>query len=61
MKVKVELNRKLDEFSCRKEETWKQKSGELWLREQDRNTKFFHSSTINRRKNNKIEEIENKA
>ena len=35
----------------------KKKSRELWVKEGDRNTKFFHLSTIIRRRKNCISEI----
>ncbi|KAK2653131.1 hypothetical protein Ddye_012987 [Dipteronia dyeriana] len=34
---------------------WQQKSRNCWLKEGDRNTKFFHRSTVIRRRKNKIE------
>ena len=43
-----------------KEETfWRQKSREKWLEEGDRNTNFFHNSTIYNRSKNKITCIKN--
>ncbi|KAL5859327.1 hypothetical protein ACOSQ4_000623 [Xanthoceras sorbifolium] len=39
---------------------WKQKSRNQWLKEGDRNTKFFHLSTLIRRRRNKIEGLLNK-
>ncbi|XP_008221396.1 PREDICTED: uncharacterized protein LOC103321374 [Prunus mume] len=38
---------------------WQQKSRVKWLQEGDRNTKFFHLSTIVRRRRNKIEKLKN--
>ncbi|VVA30150.1 Hypothetical predicted protein, partial [Prunus dulcis] len=38
---------------------WKQKSRLQWLQEGDRNTKFFHLTTIIRRRRNKIERLKN--
>ena len=36
---------------------WKQKSRVFWLREGDRNTKFFHALTNQRRAENKITQL----
>lgn len=38
---------------------WKQKSRGLWLKEGDRNTKFFHLSTIIQHRHNNIDAIKN--
>ncbi|XP_034217323.1 uncharacterized protein LOC117628881 [Prunus dulcis] len=38
---------------------WQQKSRITWLQDGDRNTKFFHTTTIIRRKRNKIERLKN--
>ncbi|VVA23745.1 PREDICTED: Transposon TX1, partial [Prunus dulcis] len=40
---------------------WLQKSRNTWLKEGDRNTKFFHLSTIIRRRRNKLEGLTNDA
>lgn len=33
---------------------WRQRSGVRWLKEGDRNSKFFHQTTLDRRRRNKI-------
>lgn len=53
----MELNSKLEENLSREEELQRQKSREIWLKEGDRNTKYFHSCTIHERKYNRIEKL----
>jgi exonuclease III len=50
----VILQRNLQEHLLREEVLWKQKSRELWLTCTDLNTKFFHASTVCRRRYNSI-------
>ncbi|PKI47653.1 hypothetical protein CRG98_031939 [Punica granatum] len=47
----------LEENLTRKDLIWRQKSRELWLKEGDRNSKFFHLSTVIRRSSNHIAAI----
>ena len=56
-RIEEELQVELSEWLLRSEILWKQKSHELWLKEDDRNMKFFHLSTINRRRQNNIDAI----
>ncbi|XP_021748569.1 uncharacterized protein LOC110714370 [Chenopodium quinoa] len=54
LKLEAKLRRKLDEILSREETLWYQKSRIDWLKDGDRNTTFFHLSTIVRRWRNKI-------
>ena len=60
-RLEIELQNELNEWLYRSEVLWRQKSRELWLREGDKNSKFFHLSTIVRRRRNTIEAVKNNA
>ena len=50
----------LEEFkkwSLMEETSWRQKSREIWLKERDRNTGFFHRMANSHKKSNTIERI----
>jgi hypothetical protein len=56
-KEEIQMTREW-EARCQQEETpWCQKSRIRWLKEGERNTKFFHRTTIARRSHNKILKI----
>jgi hypothetical protein len=50
----LEAKRELDEVLYREEMMWLQRSRITWLREGDRNTKYFHRKAMWRAKKNKI-------
>lgn len=54
-----QLKTGLDEVYKQEEDFWWKKSRISWLREGDKNTKFFHAATAERRKRNRIELIQN--
>jgi hypothetical protein len=51
---KEELAREMDELLYREEIMWLQRSRVAWLREGDRNTKYFHRRATWRRKKNRV-------
>lgn len=51
------LKKDLSEAYKSKEVYWQQKSRVQWLKEGDKNTAFFHISTSNRRRKNKISRL----
>ena len=57
LELEASLNLELDDWLEREDLKWKQKSRELWAKEGDRNTRFFHLSTLVRRRRNHINEI----
>ena len=49
-----ELSKKVDQLRSQEENFWQQRSRVQWLREGDANTSFFHQSTLQRRRRNKV-------
>ncbi|XP_050145591.1 uncharacterized protein LOC126621231 [Malus sylvestris] len=53
------LSKAVDTLWSQEECVWKQKSRVQWLQEGDANTKFFHQSTLQRRRRNKVVTLKN--
>eukprot|EP00253_Pinus_taeda_P022431 PITA_22431 len=54
-----DMESKLLERERQEEVLWRQKSRIRWLREGEKNTKFFHKSTVQRRMRNQISQVTN--
>ena len=55
---KDQLRTKLEKVTLMEEICWRQKSRALWIREGDRNTKFFHKTANSHRRFNTIDNLE---
>ena len=55
--LEANLLNELNGWLLHNETVWKQKSRENWLKEGDRNSRFFHLSAIIRRKRNAVDAI----
>ncbi|XP_050217883.1 uncharacterized protein LOC130015136 [Mercurialis annua] len=50
----IQLEQQLYEARKQEDEFWRQKSRQIWLQQGDQNTKYFHASTMQRRRKNTI-------
>lgn len=55
--TKKKLKAEQAEILAREEAFWRQKLCELWLKDGDRNTKFFHNSAVTNRSKSRILEL----
>jgi hypothetical protein len=58
MREEEELKEELEERKEHEEILWRQKSRVQWLKEGEKNTKFFHRSMVHRRYINRITQLE---
>ncbi|XP_061350094.1 uncharacterized protein LOC133295304 [Gastrolobium bilobum] len=58
-RLQKEIWQQLNTIYLREEITWYQRSRTDWIRFGDRNTKFFHSATVSRRRRNRIDALQN--
>ena len=49
-----EMSKMVDQLRSQEEKFWQQRSHVQWLNEGDANTRFFHQSTLQRRRRNKV-------
>ncbi|XP_038687586.1 uncharacterized protein LOC119986972 [Tripterygium wilfordii] len=56
-RLELKLRKELDMVLYQEELLWYQKSREEWIKSGDRNTKFYHASTIIKRSRSKVESL----
>lgn len=59
IRIVGEVKKNLAEIYTQHKFFWRQRSKQIWLREGNRNSRFFHAATKNRRKINKIDSLYN--
>lgn len=57
MKALTKCKKELESLTIQEETHWRQRSKDLWLKEGDRNSKYFHQAASNRKRNNTIRGI----
>ncbi|XP_061343129.1 uncharacterized protein LOC133289246 [Gastrolobium bilobum] len=57
--LEIELNLELEDTLSLEEKLWYQKSREKWIRDGDRNTTYYHTTAVIRRRRNKIGALKN--
>jgi hypothetical protein len=58
-KLEQNLQQELTLILKQEEAVWFQKSRSQWIKDGDRNTRYYHVKTINRRRRNKIMMLKN--
>lgn len=61
LKMMSDLDCRMSEMERREELYWHQRSRQEWIKAGDKNTKFFHEKTRQRRKRNQIKQIRDNA
>ena len=61
IRLEARLRSELEMVMAQEEILWLQKSRKDWILHRDRNTSFFHRKTITRRRQNRIEAIQNSS
>jgi hypothetical protein len=59
--TEISIRHEVNELLLKEEKMWKQRSRDSWLKEGDRNTKYFHSRASHRRRRNSILSVRSDA